>query len=49
MRANDIRETAQLHQQLLDAIRAGDENAAERKARQILTQGINALKEEKYG
>lgn len=48
-RAGDIRETARLHQQLLDAIRAGDEAAAEKRARQILTQGINALKEEKYG
>ena len=49
MRAGDIRETAQLHRQLLDAIRAGDEDAAEEKARRILSQGINALKEDKYG
>lgn len=49
MRAEDIRESAGLHQQLLDAIRAGDETAAVQKARQILTQGITALEEEKYG
>ena len=49
MRAGDIRETAQLHQQLLDAIRAGDKNAAGEMAQRVLTQGINALKEEKYG
>jgi len=49
MRAGDIRETARLHQQLLDAIRAGDKHAAGEMAQRILTQGINALKEEKYG
>ena len=47
MRAEDIRESARLHQELLDAIRAADESAAEQKARQILTQGITAL-EERY-
>ena len=48
MRAKDIREAAQLHQQLLDAIVQKDEDAAEQTARRILTQGISAL-EEKYG
>ena len=48
MRAKDIREAAQLHQQLLDAIVQRDEDAAEQTARRILTQGISAL-EEKYG
>lgn len=48
-RAEDIRETARLHQELLDAIRAKNANLAVEKAREILTQGITALEEEKYG
>ena len=47
MRAEDIRESARLHQALLDAIRAADETLAVQTARQILTQGISAL-EERY-
>ncbi len=48
MRAEDIRESARLHQQLLDAIAGKDEDGAEDVARRILTQGSRAL-EEKYG
>ena len=45
MHAEDIRESAQLHQQLLDAIGQKDADKAVSLARQILTQGISALKE----
>ena len=45
MRAEDIRESARLHRQLLDAIAAKDEAAAEQTARRILTQGSDALGE----
>jgi len=48
-RAGDIRETARLHQELLDAIRAKNADLAVEKAREILTRGITALEEEKYG
>lgn len=49
MRAEDILESAKLHQKLLDAIRAKDENAAESTARYLLAHGIHALEEDKYG
>jgi len=49
MRSEDIREAVQLHQQLLDAIRSADEQAAMEAAHRILTHGITALEEEKYG
>ena len=43
MRSEDIKESAQLHGQLLDAILRKDEQAAQDLARQILTQGITVL------
>ena len=43
MRSEDIKESAQLHGQLLDAIVRKDESAAQDLARQILTQGITVL------
>lgn len=45
MRSEDIKETAQLHSALLDAIIRRDEVAAQDLARQILTQGITVLQE----
>ena len=45
MRGEDIKESAQLHGQLLDAIIRKDEQAAQELARRILTQGITALQE----
>ena len=45
MRSQDIRESAQLHGQLLDAIIRKDEKAAQELARRILTQGITVLQE----
>lgn len=45
MRSEDIKETAQLHSALLDAIIRKDEVAAQDLARQILTQGITVLQE----
>ena len=45
MRCEDIKESAQLHGQLLDAIIRKDEQAAQELARRILTQGITALQE----
>ena len=45
MRGEDIKESAQLHGQLLDAIIQKDEQAAQELARRILTQGITALQE----
>ena len=45
MRGEDIKESAQLHGQLLDAIIRKDEQAAQELARRILTQGITALHE----
>lgn len=45
MRSEDIKETAQLHGALLDAIIRKDEVAAQDLARQILTQGITVLQE----
>ena len=44
MRSEDIKETAQLHGQLLDAIIRKDEQAAQDLARQILMQGITVLR-----
>jgi DNA-binding FadR family transcriptional regulator len=43
MRSEDIRETAQLHGQLLEAIGEKDEQKAQELARRILTQGITVL------
>ena len=43
MRSEDIKETAQLHGELLDAIIRKDEQNAQELARKILTQGINVL------
>ena len=43
MRSEDIKETAQLHGQLLDAIIRKDERAAQNLARRILTRGILVL------
>ena len=45
MRAGDIKESARLHQQLLDVIRAKDESGAKELACSILTQGITVLQE----
>lgn len=45
MRGEDIKESAQLHGALLDAIIRKDEQAAQGLARQILTQGITVLQE----
>lgn len=45
MRAEDIKESARLHQQLLDTIRAKDEDGAKKLAGRILTQGITVLQE----
>ena len=43
MRGEDIKESAQLHGQLLEAIVRKDELAAQELARRILTQGITVL------
>ena len=45
MRSEDIKESAQLHGQLLDAIIRKDEKTAQELARRILTQGITVLQE----
>ena len=45
MRSEDIKESAQLHGELLDAIIRKDEKAAQELARRILTQGITVLQE----
>lgn len=45
MRSADIKESAQLHSQLLDAISRKDEQTAQELARRILTQGITVLQE----
>ena len=45
MRGEDIKESARLHQQLLDAIIQKNEAASQRLARQILAQGITVLQE----
>lgn len=45
MRSEDIKETAVLHGQLLDAIARKDEQAAQELARRILTLGITVLQE----
>lgn len=45
MRSGDIRESARLHRQLLDAIESRDEQQAAALARRILTQGITVLQE----
>ena len=45
MRSEDIKETALLHGQLLEAIERKDEYAAQELARRILTQGITVLRE----
>ena len=45
MRSEDIKETALLHGQLLEAIERKDEQAAQELARRILTQGITVLRE----
>lgn len=45
MRSEDIKESAQLHRALLDAIIRKDEQAAQDLARRILTQGITVLQE----
>lgn len=45
MHSEDIKETALLHGELLDAIIRKDEQAAQELARKIITQGISALKE----
>ena len=41
----DIKESAQLHGELLDAIIRKDENASQELAQRILTQGITVLQE----
>ena len=43
MRSEDVKESAQLHGQLLDAIIRKDEQNAQELARKILTQGITVL------
>ena len=43
MRGEDIKESARLHQQLLDAIRQKNEQAAKELACRIITQGITVL------
>jgi len=48
MRAEDIKESARLHQQLLDAIVGKDTQGAQELARQIITQGITVL-QARYG
>ena len=45
MRSQDIKESARLHEELLDAIIRKDEKASQELARQILTQGITVLQE----
>jgi len=45
MRSEDIKETALLHGQLLDAIRQKDAPAAQELAKRILAQGITVLQE----
>lgn len=45
MRSEDIKESAQLHGALLDAIIRKDEKASQELARRILTQGITVLQE----
>jgi len=45
MRGEDIKESARLHGELLDAIIRKDEQAAQELARRILTQGITVLQE----
>ena len=45
MRGEDIKESARLHQQLLDAIIRKDEEASQRLACRIITQGITVLQE----
>ena len=45
MRGEDIKESAQLHGELLDAIIRKDEKTAQELARRILTQGITVLQE----
>jgi len=45
MRSQDIKESARLHGELLDAIIRKDEKASQELARQILTQGITVLQE----
>lgn len=45
MRSEDIKETALLHGRLLDAIIQKNEQAAQELAKQILAQGITALRE----
>ena len=45
MRSEDIKESAQLHSALLEAIIRKDEQAAQELARRILTQGITVLQE----
>ena len=43
MKSEDIKESAHLHGELLDAIIRKDEQAAQNLARRILTQGISVL------
>ena len=45
MRGEDIKESARLHGELLNAIIRKDEKAAQELARRILTQGITVLQE----
>ena len=45
MRARDIRESARMHRQLLEAILRKDPKEAEALARNIITQGITVLRE----
>jgi len=45
MRSEDIKESAQLHGELLDAIIRKDEKASQELARKILTRGITVLQE----
>lgn len=45
MRGEDIKESARLHGELLDAIIRKDEQAAQELAHRILTQGITVLQE----
>lgn len=45
MRGEDIKESARLHGELLNAIIRKDEQAAQELARRILTQGITVLQE----
>ena len=45
MRSEDIKESAQLHGALLEAITRKDEQASQELARRILTQGITVLQE----